>query len=79
MGQRRAALWRTSLWRAALAVCVLALFSAAAFAQQPPGPDCRRVSKIEYDSAKSHYLLHTKFGVYLRNGPFWRRRHWYCR
>jgi hypothetical protein len=70
---------RTGLWIAALGVCVLALLSAPGFAQQPPGPDCRRVSKIEYNSAKSYYLLRTKFGAYVRTGHFWRRYYWYCR
>ena len=70
---------RTGLWRAALGVCMLALISVPGFAQQPPGPDCRRVSKIEYNSAKSYYLLRTKLGVYVRTGHFWRRYYWYCR
>jgi hypothetical protein len=63
----------TSLRRAALGVCALTLLSAPGLAQQPPGPDCRRASKVEYDSAKSYYLLRTKFGAYLRTGHFWRR------
>jgi hypothetical protein len=70
---------RARLRRAALAVVGLALFSSDAFAQQPPGSDCRRVSKVEYNSAKGYYLLRTKFGVYVRTGPFWRRNYWYCR
>jgi hypothetical protein len=57
----------------------LSLSSLGAFAQQPPGPDCRRASKVEYESAKSYYLLRNKFGAYVRTGPFWRRRYWYCR
>ena len=32
------------------------------------GSDYRRVSKIEYDSAKSYYLLRTKLGAYVRTG-----------
>ena len=47
-------------------MCVLAFISAPGFAQQPPGSDCRRVSKVEYDSAKSYYLLQTKLGAYVR-------------
>ena len=70
---------RTGLRRVTLCVFVLALVSSPVFAQQPPGPDCRRVSKVEYDSAKSYFLLRTKFGAYLRTGPFWRRSYWYCR
>ena len=34
---------------------------------------------VEYDSAKSYYLLRTKFGAYVRTGHFWRRYYWYCR
>jgi hypothetical protein len=70
---------RSCLWRAALGVCALMFLSAPGFAQQPPGPDCRRVSKVEYNSAKSYYLLRTKFGAYVRTGHFWRRYFWYCR
>jgi hypothetical protein len=69
---------QTSL-QAALGALALTLLPLPGFAQQPPGPDCRRVSKVEYDSAKSYYLLRTKFGAYLRTGPFWRRYYWYCR
>ena len=69
---------RTSLC-AALGALALTLLSSPGFAQQPPGPDCRRVSKVEYDSAKSYYLLRTKFGAYVRTGHFWRRYYWYCR
>ena len=58
---------------------LLAASTSSAYAQQPPGPNCRRVSKVEYDSAKSYFLLRTKFGAYLRTGPFWRRYYWYCR
>jgi hypothetical protein len=70
---------RAGLWGAALAVLGVTLFSSYGFAQQPPASDCRRVSKVEYDSAKSYYLLRTKFGAYVRTGPFWRRYYWYCR
>jgi hypothetical protein len=70
---------RTGLRRVTLCVFVLALVSSPVFAQQPPGPDCRRVSKVEYDSARSYYLLRTKFGAYMRTGNFWRRYYWYCR
>jgi hypothetical protein len=68
-----------SLCGAAIAALALMFLSSPGFAQQPPGPDCRRVSKIEYHSAKSYYLLRTKFGAYVRTGPFWRRYYWYCR
>ena len=70
---------RSRLWRALLGVCALMFLAAPGFAQQPPGPDCRRVSKVEYDSAKNYYLLRTKFGAYVRTGHFWRRYYWYCR
>ena len=58
---------------------LMAAFTSSAYAQQPPGPDCRRVSKVEYGSAKNYYLLRTKFGAYVRTGHFWRRYYWYCR
>jgi hypothetical protein len=70
---------RTGLRRVTFGVLVLALVSSPGFAQQPPGPECRRASKIEYESAKSYYLLRTKFGAYVRTGHFWRRYYWYCR
>lgn len=60
-------------------LAALLLSSSSCLAQQPPGPDCRRASKVEYDSAKSYFLLRTKFGAYVQTGPFWRRRYWYCR
>jgi hypothetical protein len=47
-------------------------------AQQPPGKECRKASKVEYDSAKENYLLRTKFGAYVRTGNFWRTYYWYC-
>jgi hypothetical protein len=71
MGAKRAGL-------CCAALAALSLSSSSGFAQQPPGP-CRRVSKVEYDSAKSYYLLRTKFGAYVRTGHFWRRYYWYCR
>ena len=70
---------RTNPRGAALGALTFTLLSSPCFAQQPPGPDCRRVSKVEYNSAKSYYLLRTKFGAYVRTGPFWRRYYWYCR
>jgi hypothetical protein len=65
--------------RGAAAAMLIAASTLSAYAQQPPGPDCRRVSKVEYNSAKSYYLLRTKFGAYVRTGHFWRRHYWYCR
>ena len=49
-----------------------------AIAQQPPHDGCAAVPKIQYDSAKKHYLLYGRFGVYVKTGPIWRRRYWYC-
>jgi hypothetical protein len=61
------------------AVALLVLLGTSPIrAQQPPGSDCRRASKIEYDSAKREYLLRHKFGAYVRTGYFWRRYYWYC-
>jgi len=68
-----------SVCGAMLGVLVITLLSSAVYAQQPPGPDCRRASKIEYESAKRDYLLRTKRGAYLKTGHFWRRYYWYCR
>jgi hypothetical protein len=65
--------------RGVAVVMLMAASTSSAYPQQPPGPDCRRVSKVEYDSAKSYFLLRTKFGAYLRTGHFWRPYYWYCR
>jgi hypothetical protein len=64
---------------AAVATLALTLLSTPGFAQEPPGPHCRHASKIEYNSAKELYLLRSQFGTYVKNGPFWHRRFWYCR
>jgi hypothetical protein len=47
-------------------------------AGQPPGEKCRRVSKLEYQSAKKQFLLVNRFGMYVRTGGFWKRYYWYC-
>jgi hypothetical protein len=65
--------------RVAPAALALTVFSVPGFAQEPPGPHCRHATKIEYNSAKELYLLRNQFGMYVKNGPFWRRRYWYCR
>jgi hypothetical protein len=65
--------------RVASAALAFTLLSSPSFAQEPPGANCRHASKIEYNSAKQLYLLRNQFGIYLKNGPFWRRRYWYCR
>ena len=57
---------------------ILAFFCSSANAAQPPSEQCRAASKIEYNSAKKQYLLRNRFGFYVRNGPIWRRRYWYC-
>jgi hypothetical protein len=44
----------------------------------PPRDGCRAASKIEYDSAKSQFLLINRHGVYLRTGHFWDRHYWHC-
>jgi len=61
------------------AALTLVLSSSPSVAQEAPGPNCRRASKIEYKSAKELYLLRNQFGIYLKNGPFWHRHYWYCR
>jgi hypothetical protein len=62
-----------------MALAMLSALSASpAQAQQPPGKECRKASKVEYDSAKDNYLLRTKFGAYVRTGNFWRTYYWYC-
>jgi hypothetical protein len=52
--------------------------SSSVTAEQPPAKDCRAVSKIEYNAAKKQYLLGNRFATYVRTGPWWRRRYWYC-
>ena len=61
----------------ALAILIAPSVSPA-HAQQPPAAGCRKVSKVEYDSAKENFLLRTKFGAYVRTGSFWRTYYWYC-
>jgi len=63
---------------AAISVVLIALSSSSLNAQQPPREGCRAASKVEYDSAKSQYLLRGRFGVYLRTGSLWRRYYWFC-
>ena len=47
-------------------------------ARQPPGDNCRPVSKIEYNAAKAEYLLMSGPRVYVQTGHFWRHRYWHC-
>jgi hypothetical protein len=63
---------------AVIGLMLIALPSSSANAQQPPREGCRAASKIEYDSAKRQYLLHGRFGSYVRTGHFWRHYYWYC-
>jgi hypothetical protein len=57
---------------------ILAFFYSSADAAQASSEQCRSTSKIEYNSAKKQQLLRNRFGFYVRNGPIWRRRYWYC-
>jgi hypothetical protein len=57
---------------------LIAFSSSSARAEQPPWAGCRAASQIEYESAKSQYLLRNRFGVYVMTGPIWRRFYWYC-
>jgi hypothetical protein len=50
----------------------------AATTEQPPQDGCVAVAKLQYDSAKKQYLLTNRFGMYVRTGPPFRRRYWYC-
>lgn len=60
-------------------VVALAVFpGSTVVAQQPERKGCLAVAKAEYDSAKRKKRLRSKFGNYLRTGPFWRRNYWYC-
>jgi hypothetical protein len=43
-----------------------------------PGKLCRRVSRLEYESAKQQFLLVNRFGRYVRTGSFWKHYYWYC-
>jgi hypothetical protein len=60
------------------AATLIALSASPTRAQQPPAAGCRKVSKVEYDSAKENYLLRNKFGAYVRTGNFLRAYYWYC-
>jgi hypothetical protein len=62
----------------ALATILVLSFASAAKAQTPPREGCRAASKIEYDSAKRHFLLRSRVGAYLKTGHFWRHYYWYC-
>jgi hypothetical protein len=62
----------------AVIAAILALLCSAANAAQPPSDRCRAASKIEYDSAKKQFLLHNRFGAYVRTGQIWHRHYWYC-
>ena len=66
-------IWTTAIW-----LLLFAFLPLSASAKQPPREGCRPVSKIEYDSAKRQYLLHSRFGFYVKTGPLWGRRYWYC-
>jgi hypothetical protein len=70
--------FHSSAYVAVVAAILVALCSLSANAAQPPWDGCRTVSKIEYDSAKRQYLLHNRFGMYVRTGGVWRRHYWYC-
>ena len=61
-----------------IVVASLASFSSPANAVDPPSDHCRVVSKVEYDSAKKHFLLRNRFAAYIRTGRIWRRYYWYC-
>jgi hypothetical protein len=72
------ALFESGMFAAVIGVTLIAFPSKSANAQQPPWAGCRAVSKIEYNSAKRQYLLHGRFGSYVRTGHFWRHYYWYC-
>jgi hypothetical protein len=72
------ALFENRMFTAVIGLMLIAYPSSSANAQQRPWEGCRAVSKIEYDSAKRQYLLHGRFGNYVRTGHFWRRYYWYC-
>ena len=72
------ALFGSGTCTAMIGLMLIAYPSSSANAQQPPWEGCRAVSKIEYDSAKREYLLHGRFGSYVRTGHFWRHYYWYC-
>ena len=72
------ALFECRTCTAVIGLMLIALSSSSANAQQLPREGCRAVSKIEYDSAKRQYLLHGRFGSYVRTGHFWRHYYWYC-
>ncbi len=62
-----------------IVLMVGAALSSSANAQQPPQDGCVAVPKIQYVSAQRHYLLRSRFGMYVRTGGIFRRHYWYCR
>ena len=69
---------RFALFTAAVGFALVASPASSAPAELPPQDGCIAVPKIQYDSAKKHYLLNGRFGIYVRTGHFWRRHYWYC-
>jgi hypothetical protein len=72
------ALFQSGTRTAVIGLMLIAFPYSSTNAQQHPREGCRAVSKIEYDSAKRQYLLHGRFGSYVRTGHFWRHYYWYC-
>ena len=73
------ALFECGTCAAGIGLMLIVFLCSSANAQQPPWEGCRAVSKIEYNSAKKRqYLLHGRFGSYVRTGHFWRHYYWYC-
>jgi hypothetical protein len=72
------ALFESGTRTAVIGLVLIAFPYSSTNAQQLPREGCRAVSKIEYDSAKRQYLLHGRFGSYVRTGHFWRHYYWYC-
>jgi hypothetical protein len=76
--KKSAAAARSFAVYAASLAASLAFACSSANAVQPPSDHCRAASKIEYDSAKKQFLLHNRFGAYIRTGHVWHRHYWYC-
>lgn len=63
---------------AVIASTLIASPHASAKAETAPSAGCRPVSKIEYNAAKQQFLLHNRYGMYVRTGRWWRRHYWFC-
>jgi uncharacterized linocin/CFP29 family protein len=62
------------------AIAAVLSFSSSSVLAAPPPPmeGSRAVSKLEYDGAKTEYVLISRGGRYVQTGDFWRPYYWWC-